>query len=326
MTNASFLLSGEPTRVSPNSKEPITFSIGAVARETGIGIEALRMWERRYGFPRSIRLPSGHRRYPIEEIQRLRLAARALEVGFRARDVASASVEELERMLALAQSGPSALKSSLGESQIREVEIRETVERWLNYSRNYDERFLTEEFHAAWARLGPLRFIQERVAPFSQRVGEGWLAGEVTISQEHFASEKIGDFLGAMWRRLSERSNGSEYLLATLPGDQHRLGLQMCALVVAAADQRVIYIGPQTPPSEIVRFIQRQKVAGVCISISSSMDVRHVAPLLNQLRLDLPPDVHIVIGGSGSPEGLKGIERITDFDAFFDWLRQRVAA
>jgi DNA-binding transcriptional MerR regulator/methylmalonyl-CoA mutase cobalamin-binding subunit len=309
--------------LSNRQKEPITFSIGAVARETGISIEALRMWERRYGFPRSIRLPSGHRRYPIEEVHRLRLASRALEAGFRARDVAAASTEELERMLALAQSGPISVKYPSAEPLIREVEIREVVDRWLKATKLYDERTLTQEFHDAWARLGPLRFIQERVAPFAQQVGEGWLMGSISISQEHFASEKLGDFLGAMWRRLSERSQGAEYLLATLPGDQHRLGLQMCALVVAAADQRVLYIGPQTPPNEIVKYVTNHPVAGVCISVSRSMDIRQVEPVLRQLRIDIPPQIQIVVGGGGAPEGMDGIGHITDFDLFFNWLRQR---
>ncbi|MEC7923352.1 MAG: MerR family DNA-binding transcriptional regulator, partial [Planctomycetota bacterium] len=38
-------------------------SIASVSRETGIGIETLRQWERRYGKPAPVRLPSGHRRY-----------------------------------------------------------------------------------------------------------------------------------------------------------------------------------------------------------------------------------------------------------------------
>ena len=47
--------------------------MGAVTRRTGIGEHTLRAWERRFGFPDPVRLPSGHRRYPLEQVRRLAL-------------------------------------------------------------------------------------------------------------------------------------------------------------------------------------------------------------------------------------------------------------
>jgi MerR family transcriptional regulator, light-induced transcriptional regulator len=46
-------------------------SIGEAARVTGLSEATLRAWERRYGFPRPQREPSGHRRYPAEEVERI---------------------------------------------------------------------------------------------------------------------------------------------------------------------------------------------------------------------------------------------------------------
>lgn len=51
-------------------------SIGDVVRATGLSEATLRAWERRYDFPQPRREPSGHRRYPAEEVERiLRVAA-----------------------------------------------------------------------------------------------------------------------------------------------------------------------------------------------------------------------------------------------------------
>ncbi|MDJ0522022.1 MAG: MerR family transcriptional regulator, partial [Planctomycetota bacterium] len=47
-------------------------SIGEVAEATGLTPETLRIWERRYGRPVAVRLPSGHRRYTDEQIVWLR--------------------------------------------------------------------------------------------------------------------------------------------------------------------------------------------------------------------------------------------------------------
>lgn len=47
-------------------------TISAVAARTGVSVEVLRAWERRFSFPRPQRLPSGHRRYGEDDVERIR--------------------------------------------------------------------------------------------------------------------------------------------------------------------------------------------------------------------------------------------------------------
>ena len=42
-------------------------NIAAVERETGLGKDTLRVWERRYGFPRPERDQHGERAYTLDE-------------------------------------------------------------------------------------------------------------------------------------------------------------------------------------------------------------------------------------------------------------------
>lgn len=71
-------------------------TIREVARRTGVSEGTLRMWETRHGFPEPERLPSGHRRYSDDDVQRVRQVARDREAGLsmraaieRARQIAS---------------------------------------------------------------------------------------------------------------------------------------------------------------------------------------------------------------------------------------------
>ena len=57
------------------------YSIAAVSKLTGIGCHALRVWERRYGFPVPRRSPSGHRRYAAEQVQQIEQIARRHREG-----------------------------------------------------------------------------------------------------------------------------------------------------------------------------------------------------------------------------------------------------
>ena len=297
--------------------EEIGLSIGAVARETGISIEALRMWERRYGFPASVRLQSGHRRYPASEVQRLRAVARALEAGYRAGEVAAASMEELHEMLSAIRN----VDAPGAERIIHRPESDAATRRWLEAAKALDDETLTNEFYRDWADLGPLRFLRERVVQFLEALGNAWVAGEISVAQEHFASERLTDFLAGMWRRLNERVGGRPYLLATLPGDFHRLGLHMVAVTLAAAEAKITYIGPQTPPRELVVTCERHKPAALCLSISATMDQRFVARTIEDLRQKVSQDIPIVVGGKGAPMPHPGVLRITDFQEFYDWIR-----
>ena len=52
--------------------EDAEYTIAAVSKLTGISCHALRVWERRYGFPAPRRSASGHRRYGREQVRILR--------------------------------------------------------------------------------------------------------------------------------------------------------------------------------------------------------------------------------------------------------------
>ena len=75
-------------------------SIGALSTATGIPIDTIRTWERRYGFPVPERKPSGHRVYALATVPRLRRAAQAIARGHRAAEVVPASEGALEALLA----------------------------------------------------------------------------------------------------------------------------------------------------------------------------------------------------------------------------------
>jgi DICT domain-containing protein len=60
---------------------PEALTIREVARQTGVPEGTLRMWETRYGFPVPERLPSGHRRYSDDDVQRVRHVSRDREAG-----------------------------------------------------------------------------------------------------------------------------------------------------------------------------------------------------------------------------------------------------
>ena len=50
---------------------PLTLSISAVERDTGLSKDTLRVWERRYGFPTPERDAVGERAYSLDQVEKL---------------------------------------------------------------------------------------------------------------------------------------------------------------------------------------------------------------------------------------------------------------
>src|SRR3954468_17303455 len=61
----------------------LLLNISAVERETGLSKDVLRMWERRYGYPKPARDDNGERQYAVAEVAKLRAMKRLMDVGLR---------------------------------------------------------------------------------------------------------------------------------------------------------------------------------------------------------------------------------------------------
>jgi MerR family copper efflux transcriptional regulator len=65
---------------------PLT--IGQVAKESGVGVETIRFYEREGLIAKPPRRPSGYRQYDREVIRRIRFIQRGKELGFSLREIA----------------------------------------------------------------------------------------------------------------------------------------------------------------------------------------------------------------------------------------------
>jgi len=283
-------------------------SIGALARATGIAVETLRTWERRYGYPGPSRKPSGHRVYPTSSVPRLRRIAEALTRGHRAGEVLTASEEDLTALLHLAPSG--AAERMAPDADV-DRELLRAIER-------FDSERLTRLLMAEWGRLGPLEFVRTRVAPLLTEVGDGWAAGRLEVRHEHFFSERLSDVLRTFRLPLEERARGPLIVFATLPGELHGLGLQMAALVLVTAGCRICYLGTDVPLPELDTLARDLAARAVAVSVSAAGQARAGAQL-KRLRELLSRRVALLVGGQGAGRARPGIEVLQDLAGLVAW-------
>ena len=298
-------------------------SIGALSAATGIPVDTIRTWERRYGFPVAERKPSGHRLYALATAPRLRRIAQAIARGHRAAEVVPAAETTLEALLASLppasreqQPSPRA-EASLGPASA------DAGGGLLEAVQAFDGERLKRAFQADWARLGPLEFLEQRAAPFLTSVGQAWEENALDVRHEHFASSILGDFLRAVRLPREDRARGPLAVLATLPGELHGLGLQMSALVFALAGWRTLPLGVDTPVAQMVALAREAPVAAVAVSCVQERK-RTDAAALRALRQRLPRHVALLVGGSAAPDTVRqrGIHVMSDLGSLDRWLRE----
>ena len=289
-------------------------TIGELSKKTGIATHTLRMWEKRHGAPKAIRLPSGHRRYPLEEVERLKTVAQALKLGFRAGKVVGGTPEELNRLLGLETSDSSRVPSSI---PINDSDILNQCIDWIT---QYDEESFEMEMHRQWGQRGPLEFVIRLAAPLVTRMGQEWHNGNLSVAHEHFATGILNNFLASRWRKQNQRKDGPTVILSTLPGESHILGLQMCATVISVTDWKIVSLDLDVPEEEIVATVERCESSLLCVSVSEWYTASQAKPILWRLRKQLGQHTEILVGGGGTPQNLDGINVISDFNKFYQQL------
>lgn len=198
------------------------------------------------------------------------------------------------------------------------------INQWLDWISLFDEESLSFEMHREWGIQGPLAFMTNLAAPLIKQIGDSWECGDLSVAQEHFASEILSNFLGERWRRQNERKHGKTAILATLPGETHLLGLQMCAVVMATTDWKIVSLGLNTPEKDIVNTVNQCGAPLLCVSVSGWYGVSRARPILTRVRKQLSQKTDVVVGGSGAPDDLAGVSVINEFKQFHQWLTDPV--
>lgn len=267
----------------------LTMNIGAVERDTGIGKDTLRVWERRYGFPQPHRDSNGERLYPAGQVDRLRLIRRLMDQGYRPGRLLVAGEDELNELAAQPAPAPSA---AANDNQL--------VQQVLSLIKAHDLTALRQTLEQAMMRQGLQRFVLDTIVPLNGAVGEAWMRGEFEIFEEHLYTEQLQSLLRRAIGNLAQTSGQPRILLTTVPEEQHVLGLLMAEALFVLDGATCLSLGTQTPLSDIRMAAETQAADVVALSFSSAFPARHILPLINQLRTMLPDTIALWVGGAGA--------------------------
>lgn len=302
--------------------------IADVERETGLGKDALRVWERRYGFPTPLRDAAGERLYTNEQLQRLKLIKRLLDAQHRPGQVVGLSLSALQSLTGRNEStGQTGGQRTSAPSKPHQGEpLLPDEAQWLDWLTNDEIVLVRQAVQQRILRMGLGPAIDELIAPLCKLVGLAWMRGEVTVYQEHLFSAMLWSALREAMAALDgparPQTSAPKVLLTTTPNEQHGLGLLMAECHFALAGCERVFLGTATPLSDIVQAVQRLQIDVLALSFSAYPARKEVAENLRQLRQLLPEKTDIWVGGAGAqalgrllPQGVLRVQRSGDIAA-----------
>jgi len=255
--------------------------IGELTKRTGVSPELLRAWEQRYGLLQPTRTPGGFRLYSAADEARVQRMQSLVSGGLAAAQAAR---------LVLSGGEPEPRTDSGSAAPLEEAagNLTASLDR-------LDEQAANSALDRLFSAYTVETVLQEVVLPYLHRLGERWEAGEVSVAQEHFASNLLrGRLLGLAqgWGQ----GQGPLAILACVPGEHHELGLLVFGVALRRRGWRITYLGTDSPigaVADIARSLTPAVVVLLSINPDNFLDHAH------EIK-ELAKQVPVMIAGTGA--------------------------
>jgi DNA-binding transcriptional MerR regulator/methylmalonyl-CoA mutase cobalamin-binding subunit len=304
----------------------LRYPIRAVAKLTGIPLDTLRAWERRYRAVTPQR--DGRQRvYTDADIARLNLLRRAVSAGHAIGRAAAMSDRELTAVLdahVTLDGPPVSTVTATSPGPARVTAAATLTDKFAAALSALDTAAVDAEFSRLAATLPPVALVRDVLMPALRVAGDGWMHTAGRIAQEHLVSATMRHLMGSFLRLFVRQRGATRLLFATPSGDRHELGILGAAVLAASAGTDVTYLGPDLPAAEILAAAEASGADVVVLGLTLASADTATAHEVRMLARDLPAAVELWAGGAAASAYAAELgpraRTLTDLDAYLAQL------
>ena len=136
--------------------------------------------------------------------------------------------------------------------------------------------------------------------PFLVQVGDRWESGELSVTQEHFASHIVRSRLSAIAAGMSAEPNRPTVVVACPPGERHDIALLAFSILLRREGWQVLYLGADIPTTDLAFACRRIEPDLVVVATSRSTALLGAAQGLRTIAARHP----VAIAGGGASREL----------------------
>jgi methanogenic corrinoid protein MtbC1 len=178
--------------------------------------------------------------------------------------VAPLPLDLLQQLLETPENPKASTKSPLADKTPPQAKW---VEPFFTRATRHDWAWIQKELSKRRAQFSINQFVQETVLPITQEMAMRVYQETFSIGQEHILSALLKDQLAIIrTATLTQAKSSQKYVITTPEGDIHDLGIAIAAALIHSEGHDVLYLGPNTPGSDLVDVCMRYKPTHVLIS------------------------------------------------------------
>jgi MerR family transcriptional regulator, light-induced transcriptional regulator len=146
------------------------------------------------------------------------------------------------------------------------------------------------------------------IAPALWLMGALWERGEISVADEHLATE-ISMRVLALQReadRLARERRRHRVMLATPAGERHIVALRMVSNLLSGAGYWIVMLGADVPPDALVASVRRHHPDVICMSVTMPAAIAQTLATIQQVQAECP-GAQFVVGGRGLGSQLRSM-------------------
>jgi len=182
-----------------------------------------------------------------------------------------------------------------------EQELPEDVQKYLEFAFG-NQRREAAQFALTFLQVGvtPEKVADDLLMPALRQIGVLWEKNKISAAAEHLATEITRYVIYRLFDSLPRKKPVSaSALLACVPGDEHDLGTDLMANLLASEGWSTVFIGRGTPQADLLEAVSNLRPNVIFLSVSL---LSHL-PAARSLILDLKakaPEAVIILGGTAA--------------------------
>jgi excisionase family DNA binding protein len=172
------------------------------------------------------------------------------------------------------------------------------------------------------SRLASWHAVADGLGSVLHELGARWQRNELSVVDEHLASERLARALAKAADGLPAREGGPMAYLVTAQGEAHTLGLRLVELCIREYGWRTFWIGRDLPTDLLLRTIAERHPAALAASASIAREASALEAEASALSAACAhAGTALVVGGAGPwPEALPHGSVVRSFESLVTWL------
>ncbi|GAA0136246.1 cobalamin-dependent protein [Paenibacillus sp. YSY-4.3] len=266
------------------------YSIKQVSERLGIPPVTIRAWEKRYQIINPARSHGRHRLYSEEDIHTLLSLKRLMEEQ-------NLKISEAVMLLRTKSAETYGLYGPY-QGQPLNTTYAHIIARLYQDLIHFNAMQANETIDLAFSLYQYEDVFQRILVPTLYKIGDEWEQGEISVAQEHFASQLIMQRCVQFFRILPINEQLPRALAFCPPNEHHHMGLTLFSLFLRKKGLDVIYLGPDTPLHGLDDIIKLKKISIISISMTSGAQLEELEQWIELCRKSYPQLV-FALGGTG---------------------------